>query len=390
LYSYLNAASVDTTMPRFDPDAGLPAKCSVDPSLTALVQLGALRLDCDRSFLSLIDGTTQYIIAEATRSTPLTNIHATPEQSGLYLGVILLDAAWGVCPNTIKVFTDDAGHLATSEGNIVADKTRYIIRDFQADEHYITRPYVSSWPHMRSYAEVPIISPLGYVIGGYCVVDNKLRDFGDETIAVLTEVASTIMAHLENVRVKQNQLRSERLIRGLDVFIQEETALRESRRRTSSTQSRNTSLTRSSKHGSISHHPTHAKPPSEAGSSSSLANSLVSVPRQPSQISSSAPGTSQEAPPSSLGLTEPDDMKRAFERSASLIRDAMGMDGLVFLDACPVGFTSRHPTSNVFDLDPFKSSQDDLTNFLPSTKPSPVLATSIAPGNHTFAPRHLF
>ncbi|KAF3927938.1 hypothetical protein ABW20_dc0108060 [Dactylellina cionopaga] len=378
--SYLNAASIDLTTPNFNPDAGLPARVSIDPSLTALVQLGALRLDCDRSFLSLIDGTTQYIIAEATRSTSLTNFDATPEESGLYLGVIHLDVAWGVCPNTMKVFTDDTGSMDTTQGNIIADKTRYIINDFWEDSHYITRPYVAGWPHMRSYAEVPIISPLGYVIGGYCVVDNKLRDFGDQAISALTEIASTIMAHLENVRVRQNQLRSERLIRGLDVFIQEEIAIRESRLiPNSSTRSRNTSTTHPSKYSSSKSHSI----TSETVSSSSLSTGPVSsVLQKPSQQPlGSVPDSAGGARLSTDSLVEPCDMKRAFKRSALLIREAIGMDGLVFLDACPVGFVSRNPESNVFDRNPFKSSQqDDLFEFLPSTKPTPVLASSLSEG----------
>ncbi|KAK6541325.1 hypothetical protein TWF694_007144 [Orbilia ellipsospora] len=378
---YLNAASVDFTTPNFDPNAGPSARASVDPNLTALVQLGALRLGCDRSFLSLIDGTTQYIIAEATPSTSLTNINANPEEGNLYLGVTRLNATWGVCPNTMKLFTDDTGSFDRNQGNIIADKTRYIIKDFQAEDHYVTRPYVSGWPHMRSYAEVPVISPLGYVIGGYCVVDNKLRDFGDETITVLTEIASTIMSHLENVRVKQNQLRSERLVRGLDMFIQEETAVRESH------------LARAGEIPSAIHSfksdpsappsTVYTEIPSDTGSNTSLSTSQTPpTPETPSQyVSGGGPDAAHDIQVSADAQTDSEEVKKAFQCSALIIREAMGMDGLVFLDACPVGFSSRNPKSNALDSDPFKSRQDDLLEFFPSKVPSPVLASSILEGH---------
>ncbi|KAF3914237.1 hypothetical protein AA313_de0203991 [Arthrobotrys entomopaga] len=385
---YLNAASLDFTTPDFDPDASPSARVSADPNLTALVQLGALRLGCDRSFLSLIDGATQYIIAEATPSTSLTNINATPEESGLYLGVTRLDATWGVCPETMKFFTDDTGSLTKNRGNIVADRTRYIIKDFHADSCYVTRPYVAGWPHMRSYAEVPVISPLGYVIGGYCVVDNKQRNFGDETISVLTEIAATIMSHLQNVRVRRNQRRSERLVRGMDMFIQEESAVREpslgtgSLTRTGYT----TSITQLSiSDPSASQSAACTEAPSDAGSNSSLSTSQVlPMPEKPSQqFLGIAPDPADGMWLSADALADSGEVKKAFRRSARLIREAMGMDGLVFLDACPVGFSSRNPKSNIFDGDPFKSRQDDIVEFLPSTTPSPVLASSLLKGHST-------
>jgi hypothetical protein len=32
---------------------------------------------------------------------------------------------------------------------------------------------VKGWPHMRCYVEVPLTSSKGYVIGSYCIVDNR-------------------------------------------------------------------------------------------------------------------------------------------------------------------------------------------------------------------------
>jgi hypothetical protein len=69
---------------------------SKDANLTALVQLGALRLDTDRAFLSLIDGHYQYITAEATRYHSILQADET-----MFLGVSKLHLSFGVCPRYV-------------------------------------------------------------------------------------------------------------------------------------------------------------------------------------------------------------------------------------------------------------------------------------------------
>jgi signal transduction histidine kinase len=336
---------------------------SPDPNLTALVQLGALRVDCDRSFLSLIDGNTQYIVAEATRSTSYEEKSTeTNSDDNLYLGALLLDKAWGVCPNTMNVFTDEKGDLKINNSNVVADRTRYIIRDFQADDHYKERPYVKDWPHMRSYAEVPIISPLGYVIGGYCVVDNRLRDFGDETIHVLSDIGKTIMSHLENVRIKHRQARSEKLIHGLDTFIQEEARFKISK------------VAAESQNGASSI-------PSLTSNSLETSGSPLSLEQQRDVGPYEKLGNEQghTVIPSLNGHTFSTEIQRVFTRSAQLICESLCMDGLVFLDACPLGFGNRRYPSHL-DLGYSPEEADDVDetyNMLESSEICPILALSI-------------
>ncbi|KAJ5213487.1 hypothetical protein N7449_000656 [Penicillium cf. viridicatum] len=104
--------------------------------------------------------------------------------------------------------------------NITANQTRNIIRDFTKDDFYKDRPYVLSWPFFRFYAEVPLYSPSGFVLGSYCVVDNKPRTkFGDEDVAALREIADSISNHLENARIVQYHRRAENLVKGLTNFV---------------------------------------------------------------------------------------------------------------------------------------------------------------------------
>ncbi|CBF84393.1 hypothetical protein AN9048.2 [Aspergillus nidulans FGSC A4] len=215
----------DATLTQSEPEnePGLNvAQLPSDITLTALTQLGVHRLGCERSFASLIDGHSQYIISEATASISLRDREKHSPNDGLYLGNTTLDLVWGVCPHAIKLFSGyDVPHLKNT-ANVTANPTRYIVRDFTQEDCFKDRPYVTGWPHMRFYAEVPIYSPSGHILGGYCVVDNKPRqDFSEDEVIALQEISDAIARHLENVRTVHYHRRSDRLIQGLTTFVKD-------------------------------------------------------------------------------------------------------------------------------------------------------------------------
>lgn len=198
----------------------LTSYLSTDITLTALTQLGVHRFGCNRSFVSIIDGENQHVIAEATASVSLRNASHHLPNDGLFLGVKTLDLVWGVCPHAIRLFTGQDPSCVVETGNITANKSRNIIRDFTLEAFYKDRSYVHGWPYFRFYAEVPLYSPSGYVLGSYCVVDDEPRtEFGDDEVAALQEVADAIAQHLENVRVVQYHSRAENLVIGLTEFV---------------------------------------------------------------------------------------------------------------------------------------------------------------------------
>jgi hypothetical protein len=153
------------------------------------------------------------------------NIHQ--EGDVLYLGIQSLPLHWGVCPSTMKTFTEQGNSLEISTPNVTANKSRYIIRDFLEEARTKDRPYVVGWPYMRFYAEVPIRSPAGFVIGGYCVVDNRPRqNFGDAEVNLLQEISDNIGNHLELMRMRQDFERAERLMKGLSFFVEGQSSIR--------------------------------------------------------------------------------------------------------------------------------------------------------------------
>ncbi|KAJ5684717.1 uncharacterized protein N7477_001062 [Penicillium maclennaniae] len=203
-----------------------PRACdiSADITLNALAQLGTHRLQCNRSFISLVDGSNQHIIAEATKSVSLRNKDSHLPDDDIYLGVRSLDLEWGLCPHTIRLFTGQDLSYTIDSDNITASRTRYIIRDLTKEDCFKDRPYVQEWPHFRFYAEVPLKSPSGVVLGTYCVIDDKPReraDFSDHEVDTLQELADAIVHHLENVRVVNCHRRSERLVEGLTNFVKD-------------------------------------------------------------------------------------------------------------------------------------------------------------------------
>jgi len=144
---YLTAASFP-----IDCEDGVPSQpvMGSDPILNSLVQLGALRLNCDRAFLSLIDDCNQYICSEMTRNHPVATQDCNYDDR-LYLGCCKLDCDWGVCPLTMKTFMDTSGEMKQNGPNIIANSTRYIISDFRSAPGYEERPYVTSFPFMVRY-----------------------------------------------------------------------------------------------------------------------------------------------------------------------------------------------------------------------------------------------
>ncbi len=204
-------------------------RVALDTSLTAFAQLSALKLDCQRSFISLVDHETQYIIAEATKTLSLeTGETDAGADDAIYLGATNLDIFWGVCPHTISVFTATDNSLNIAAPYVTANQSYYIMNDLSKVPGYGSRPYIVGWPYMRYYAEVPIHSPSGLVIGSLCVVDNKPREGIDvKGIAVLKEISHAVMDHLELVMSKAQCKRAERMIHGLGLFVEGSDSLRE-------------------------------------------------------------------------------------------------------------------------------------------------------------------
>jgi signal transduction histidine kinase/ActR/RegA family two-component response regulator len=76
---------------------------------------------------------------------------------------------------------------------------------------------------MVSYLEVPLRSTSGHIIGSYCVVDNRLRDFVEpKALGTMREVTAAISSYLDMKRAEASRTRSEKMMDGLRQFIDSE------------------------------------------------------------------------------------------------------------------------------------------------------------------------
>ncbi|TVY42575.1 Hybrid signal transduction histidine kinase B [Lachnellula occidentalis] len=334
---------------------------SHDPTLTAFAQLGAFRMDCERSFISIMTPQNQFILAEATRSVSLYSQEQCDEGDEVYLGPRVLDTIWGVCPNTIHVFTaqDDSLDVATS--SVIANRECYVMNDMSTMDSFKDRPYCIGWPYMKFYAEVPIHSPSGHVIGTYCVVDNKPRDgLSKKGLGILNEISSAIMKHLELVQMQESLGRAERMVKGLNLFVEGKGAAQDfggnETNSLNSLQARPPmhqtglaqTMTTTSDRQQSSHDSTHSLAKTTNPSNHNLSESTAQTTRSTSSVSatdfttqspaSSGPAT-RERKLSSDSIAIMQDissgaMKQLFSRASDTIRKALDLDGVMFIDAC--------------------------------------------------------
>jgi len=131
-------------------------RIATDTSLTSFAQLAALRLNCQRCFISLIDDKTQYVVAEATRTIGLESEDIFEDENDrLSFGQTMLDFKTGVCPGTIACFSSLDSSLDISSSHVQASKNCKCLEQFsnfwrQLRMLTLLRMQTISWTTCRS------------------------------------------------------------------------------------------------------------------------------------------------------------------------------------------------------------------------------------------------
>ncbi|KAF1945655.1 hypothetical protein EJ02DRAFT_451368 [Clathrospora elynae] len=194
---------------------------SQDFVLTALAQLGALRLNASRCFISLFDQSRQYILAEATTSLSLQNdlVHNTGDE--LWFGSTVLQRHAGPCSVVVERRAK-AYHDGASEASAVT-----VVPDLSAQHVFRATEFTSKTPTPRFYACVPLQSPRGAIIGTYGVFHDKPRDALEPAhVQFLKDMATTVMTHLVLSKLREEYRQGERMIRGIGSFVEGKATLR--------------------------------------------------------------------------------------------------------------------------------------------------------------------
>ncbi|GAA4355030.1 sensor domain-containing diguanylate cyclase [Kangiella marina] len=74
--------------------------------------------------------------------------------------------------------------------HVIHDDGTMVIRDTLEDERFVDNPLVTNEPFIRFYAGHPLVHPDGQKIGTLCITDDEPRDFTDEDIASLQDLAA--------------------------------------------------------------------------------------------------------------------------------------------------------------------------------------------------------
>lgn len=361
---------------------------SSDSRLTALAQLAALRLKCQRSFISIIDDHTQYVIAEATQSISMYNKDEHEPGDELLVGVQAVPLAYGVCPVTLAAFTGES-RVSLMGPNNSAEKTHIVIEDLLAEDKVRHLPALQRLPPvLRHYVEVPLLSESGYLIGSICVVDPKPRRAGPRDVCSLQEIAGLVVEHLEDMRMREDHRRVERLSEGLAHFVQGKDSISDWTKATKGQVDipqpvpEPTHLSSALLLGQKSHterEPAFTTTPNgdatasitDQESSATFASSVdLSLTGQtsilpttagisqntadglPSDMADFEPQTAAESLPANPSIDEarptvpiPRRVRHAFSRASNLIRECMDLDATCFLEV-PQNERYKHPTQS--------------------------------------------
>ncbi|KAL4929028.1 GAF domain-containing sensor histidine kinase [Aspergillus undulatus] len=161
-------------------------------------------MGAQRAMISLFDRTSQHVVAEATPDLALRGDCS----DSLWLGVQQFSReSITMCYCAVRSFVDEDRHMFFCGG-------------LTQDKRFKDHPSVTGYPQNRFYVSVPIVSPDDYVIGSVAVLDGKPR----ETVTLeqeqfLQELSATVMDHLLAQRAMREEYREEKMVRALGLFV---------------------------------------------------------------------------------------------------------------------------------------------------------------------------
>ncbi|KAK8876921.1 histidine kinase 4 [Apiospora arundinis] len=375
---------------------GYKPKGSQDKALAAFAQLAVLRLNVRRAMVSLIDGSNQMVLAEATRSLFVED----NANNDLWLGSTILKREDAICYHSLS--NTYTAH-DPNDPDISFTAAGMVVPDLSEDERFQTRPYVVAEPGIRFFAGVPILSRTGHKIGTYTVSDEKPRHgLTIEELRFMQGVAQAVMGHLEWAADRVDRFKGERIVRGLASFI-EGASLEVNETPAAVQEDLN------------SEHPTLRPPQMSLGRgrrplsrhnsgsntngyhSSTASGYDTTVSRNSSDNQEHQNGGVKGDQSSSIpNQIKPDSMSRMFNRAAELLRQSTLADGVVLFDATPIHLNSKLSVGNILPGSIESSDDDDSAQHQttseseslsmdtdnpdasPSSRPCKILAYSLA------------
>ncbi|KAK5108417.1 hypothetical protein LTR62_008304 [Meristemomyces frigidus] len=296
---------------------------SADKTLTAFLQLAAIRLETRRAMLFFFDSDHAYVIAEATRSISLHDSSKDENDDSLWLGFAKIPRGFSVCEVTADLPANEGSNAQDPETKAIV----HVVNNLTEDTRFCGLPYVLNGPRARFYAGVPITTPNGINIGALCVLDDKPRDGLESShVAFLRELAGTVMEHLHMVRVMTDYRRNHDMATALGTFVNGQLSAKD----------RELQHELAPQNGLPRQEPI-TPPTSDLGSE---AEDQASESSSIHRLNGSGVYDVAKYPKPEDDLAS--QVRNLASKAANLVKGALSVDGVVFLDANDSTMTSNH------------------------------------------------
>ncbi|CAG7559552.1 unnamed protein product [Fusarium equiseti] len=312
---------------------------SSDVIFTALARLAASQTGAAKAMISLFDQTHQYIIAEASATTPLIpNLGYDSHQETLWHCGTAIPRAHSACESTLC--SDDPPESGPDGFKATVELPVIVVDDVTTDPEYSAKPYCRPGGAARFYAAVPIRTDRGVNIGVICVIDTKPALPWDKRLSrMMRELSRAVTEHLETISLKSTQRRSEKKAMGLTTFVE------------SNTQS--SPLTKAQwEHDSRVNGPPKSLKPKIEDVESALEDMNINPSAEPvTELTSDQDKCNGTVEPNSVEFSVYKDTQRVLEtpreifcKAARIVKDSIETDGCLFLNADMLEFSSGAST----------------------------------------------
>jgi hypothetical protein len=112
------------------------------------------------------------------------------------------DRQWFKARHGLRVRETRRAHAFCA--HTVCQPTPLVVVDARADSRFAESPLVTSPPHLRSYAGVPLLSSTGLAFGTVCVLDRRVRPFRNTHVQEL-EAAARLIADSLELRARRSE-----------------------------------------------------------------------------------------------------------------------------------------------------------------------------------------
>lgn len=186
-----------------------------------------------RCTISLLSSENEYILAESTRTLSLQSDDVHNLRDALWIGTASFPREDGLTTDGM-----DLWRKAKYDRPAVTEKDHYhtdgltphwyIVSDLRQHPELQERPFVTLSKALRFICAIPIRAQCGRVIGSYTLLDDKPH-FGisEDEMKFLEDMSNTVMNHLEAKRATAQRQRGDRLIKGLGLFNDGKSSLRQ-------------------------------------------------------------------------------------------------------------------------------------------------------------------